>query len=90
MNSLENVRNHKKVRETDNTITLTVEVTVSKNTGWVQVNGTPMNAVGDQFFATYAAASRNVLQHLEVFALDHLSNLPVVDNPISMRYRRSV
>src|SRR5262245_54027731 len=87
MNKLENVRQHLKVTETDNTIKLTIELVVSKNNGWIQLNGTPMNAIGRQFFVSWAAACRNVMQHLEVFALDHLYKLPVVNDPISMRTR---
>src|SRR5215831_9999205 len=90
MNRLENVRRHMKVRETDNTITLAIEITVSKNNGWVQVSGTPMNAVGRPFFVSWAAACRNVMQHLEVFALDKLAGLPVTANPITLRYGSSV
>jgi hypothetical protein len=90
MNRLENVRRHMKVRETDNTITLAMEITVSKNNGWVQVNGTPMNAVGRPFFVSWAAVCRNVMQHLEVFAMDKLSELSVTVNPITLRYGSSI
>jgi hypothetical protein len=69
MNSLENVRRHLNVSETEDTITLTVKVTVSKNNGFVNVNGTPMNAKGHPFHVTSAVVGRNIAQHWEVFAM---------------------
>jgi hypothetical protein len=90
MNSLENVRRHLNVSETEDTITLTVKVTVSKNNGFVNVNGTPMNAKGHPFHVTSAVVGRNIAQHWEVFAMDYLSRMEAVANPISMQYGGSV
>jgi hypothetical protein len=71
MNSLENVRLHLDVSETEKTTTMTLTVKVSKNTGLVTVNGTPMGKI-DAPAVTTSVVSRYIAQLWEVFVTEHL------------------